>query len=123
VSTSLGKRLRAWAALAAFVGSLGLPLVSASHFSADDDLACGQVSLYAARTTLQYQTVKPAAPGTHCALCHWQRAVGGAVASAPVAAFSTPAPDQVRPFATLSFSGAEAIRRQPSRAPPASTLS
>jgi len=75
---SFAFRVRAWAALTVFVGSLGLPFLAARHLTFDDDAACGvdELTVYHQRTQVEAAQAAPI-PG-HCALCHWLRAVGGA---------------------------------------------
>jgi hypothetical protein len=121
--TPVGHRVRAWVALLAFLGGLALPFLNSKHFGADDDAACGQVSLYSGHTRLEFRAEPPPAPRDHCALCHWQRAVGGASPASPLAAFSNLAPDALRPVPATRVAGASAVRQRPSRAPPASILS
>lgn len=113
------KRLRAWVALAAFLGSVGLPFVSASHMLADDDAACGQVSLVNHHPVVQFERSTPASPLEHCAICHWQRAVSGASTSARVtAALSLESSLAEAPERTRAL-GRGAPDTRSSRAPPA----
>src|ERR1041384_2221451 len=80
-----GLRIRAFAALVAFVGSLALPLLSFGHLTFDDDRACDSLELRADQNprTAVGET-RPALPPEHCALCHWLRAVGNARTSGSV---------------------------------------
>lgn len=121
--TPVGHRLRAWVALLAFLGGLGLPFLNARHFGYDDDAACGQISLFNGHTQQQYEATAAPIPRDHCALCHWQRAVGGAAPSPAVAAFSAPEPNRLRPIPRTRDNGTAAVQERPSRAPPASILS
>jgi hypothetical protein len=121
--TPVGHRLRAWTALVAFLGGLGLPFLNARHFGADDDTACGQVSIFNGHTQQQVDAAPAPVPRDHCALCHWQRAVGGAAPSAPVASCSTPESNRLLPAPATRGVGSAAVQERPSRAPPALTLS
>lgn len=112
-------RLLAIALLAALLGSLGLPWLSASHRFNDDphwavDLAIDHPD---------GPHVGDGAPGneTHCELCHWLRTMRSAHGAAPVVvAFQAQA--VVQPVAAAPRTRAAQARRAHSRAPPASPL-
>ena len=116
--TSWRRSLRGWLALAAFFGGLTLPFQSERHFWGIDDPSCEQPSVYGLQTTTTLKAATPAPTATHCAICHWQRAVGGAstASTQSVVAWLTPldsAPPLVStlvPFVVRSD--------KPSRAPP-----
>lgn len=76
--TALARRGSAWAALVAFVASFGLGGTAAGHRDADGDASCEQVELAEGHGRVQFEAVKPSPAATHCAICHWQRAVSGA---------------------------------------------
>lgn len=75
---SLLRRLRAWVALLTFTATFGFGVVTVGHFGAEDDAACGQVTLVDGHPRMQFEPVKLSAPATHCPFCHWQRVVSGA---------------------------------------------
>jgi hypothetical protein len=77
----LGLRLRALLALAAFVGTFSLPLISVGHLAFDDDRACGSIELAGYGADARFAPAQAPIPQNHCALCHWLRAVGGASTS------------------------------------------
>lgn len=76
------RRLTGLVAILTFVAGLCLPLFS-GHFLLDDDTAC-QTDVLVALTAQPpvVQAPQPEAPPEHCAICHWQRAISGAHASA-----------------------------------------
>jgi hypothetical protein len=112
------RRLVALSAIVTFAAGLCLPLLS-GHFLVDDDTACDTdvlVPITSQPNTIQAS--QPEAPLEHCAICHWQRAISGAHASARTIAVRAPQPsasvamDATRtPELTLQHFGA-------SRAPP-----
>jgi hypothetical protein len=67
-------------ALAAFVGTLGLPLIASRHAFGDDaDLGWGEQQLGPRHPVTQLERTHPAPPDDHCAICHWVRALGSSV--------------------------------------------
>lgn len=84
------RRLTGLVAIVTFVAGLCLPLFS-GHFLLDDDTAC-QTDVLVSRTARAQaiQTAQPVAPLEHCAICHWQRAISGAHASARTIAVRSP---------------------------------
>lgn len=117
---SVSLRLRALAALATFVGSLSLPLVSFSHLLQDDDRACGSVLLALGHPWAQLEAPHPSLPADHCALCHWLRAVGGARTSGVVTTHTWLEPGASAPVLALVWRPAVLVTERPSRAPPQS---
>ena len=113
-------RLRSWIALVAFVGALGLPLVTASHLAPDDDAACGLVVLVPGSTTAEVGEAQDTLPPGHCALCHWLRAVGGAqpAVAKTVVAWLEPVGSEAPLVAPDPHF--DAVADSPSRAPPVS---
>jgi hypothetical protein len=70
-------------ALAAFVGTLGLPLIASRHAFGDDvDLGWGEQQIGPGHPITQIERVRPAPADDHCALCHWARALGSSVTGA-----------------------------------------
>lgn len=112
-------RAQAFVLLAALLGSLGLPWLSASHRFNDDphwavDLAIDHPD---------GPHVGNDAPGdeTHCELCHWLRTMRTAHGAAPVVV-SFQAEAVVQPVADAPRTRAAQARLAHSRAPPASPL-
>ena len=115
-------RKQAWVALLAFVASLSLPLVASKHLAFDDDTACEPDVFAAHRADTQpthYETVRPVTPTTHCALCHWLRAVGGAQPNSAVADVAWFEPAAVVTVVPVQWHASTRITDRPSRAPPA----
>ncbi len=75
---SLLRRVSAWTALITFTVAIGLGGMVAGHQGPDDDTACLPTALTDAHahSSAQFEASKKAA--SHCPVCHWQRAVGGA---------------------------------------------
>jgi hypothetical protein len=84
------------------------------------DVECGAPALVPGHPTTQFEAVLPSL-ADHCAVCHLQRAFGGAMAVAlrTIRAEARPAVSGAEPFYDLP---ARARRLLPSRAPPASLL-
>jgi hypothetical protein len=72
------RRLAAWTAVWAILGTLQLPAVARLHSPIEEDLACGETSVIVRHPTTQFEQVLPAQGDGHCAICHLQRAVSGA---------------------------------------------
>jgi hypothetical protein len=115
-------RLRAYVALAAFVGSFALPLVAKPDFGPDDDSACGQVSLVNGHPVTQIEMVVPPKGFDHCPFCHLQRALSGAAPSTAVALVLPLGATAVASPVTR-HAGTTAVPHRPSRGPPSITLS
>lgn len=73
------RRVSAWTALIAFSATLGLGWMVVSHQGLDDDTACqpAVVTDAHAHSSAQFESARKD-PGSHCPVCHLQRAVGGA---------------------------------------------
>lgn len=65
-------------ALVAFTASLCLGWTTVGHLGPADDAECGAVEVAAGHAGSQFEAVKASLPASHCAFCHWQRAVSGA---------------------------------------------
>lgn len=78
VAAFVARRLGAWIALVAFSASFGIGWSASSHHEADNDADCGQVQLASSHPRVQFEAAKDPVQATHCAFCHWQRAVSGA---------------------------------------------
>jgi hypothetical protein len=76
---SVRRRASAWVTLAAFVCAFGLQVASPQHIGGDDDLACGPSSL--SGHSARFETSQPPVKAEHCAVCHWWRDIGRAVAT------------------------------------------
>jgi len=113
-----GRRIRAWVTLAAFLGTLAIPVATLGHFTPDDDAACGPVIGAPGHASTQVEVPRPAPVPQHCALCHWLRAVGGAAPSVPRVAMSLPTPARVQAPATEHRATDPTLNERPSRAPP-----
>jgi hypothetical protein len=118
MALSPGLRLRALLALAVFSISLSLPLLSFGHFTLDDDTACGSVKLSAAHPGSQFELVRPPLPPSHCALCHWLRAVGGSQTSGITTVHAWLGPAAPTISFPAAWSPAPTVSLLPSRAPP-----
>lgn len=114
------RRLVALVAMATFVAGLCLPLFS-GHFLVDDDTACDtDVLIPITSQPNTIQASQPEAPLEHCAICHWQRAISGAHASARTIAVRAP---QLSAAVTIDATRAPVVTLQhfgASRAPPSS---
>ena len=110
-------RLRAWIALSAFLATFALPVAGAGHLSLDADAACEPET--AGHSQSQFEIVHPPAAGTHCAICHWLRAVGGARTDIRVVAAAWLEPVGLEPALTPFWRGAPTVSERPARAPPA----
>ena len=112
----------AWCALVAFLSGLAVPLYESHPIDAADDAAC------ATGGGVGPDGVKPvmraAVPGDHrpdhCVVCHWLRAIGGAVVQ-DVAALGAPATPASSQIAGSGAVLAAAYLTGASRAPPASS--
>ena len=116
--TSLGRSVRGWLALVAFLGGLTLPFQSARHFWGIDDPSCDQPSVYGLQTTTTLQTATPAPSAAHCTLCHWQRAVGGASTASNQSVVAWLTPLDAAPALASTFVPLVVRSDKPSRAPP-----
>jgi hypothetical protein len=110
-------RVRAWAALGAFAGSLLLPSISAGHSATDGDDA-GDPALAARHVTEQVEPVRSPVTGDHCPLCHWLRAVGGARPAVGGLPRRVLQPTAAPALEITSVVPAAPVGRQRSRAPP-----
>jgi mono/diheme cytochrome c family protein len=78
-------RVVATFALAAFLGTLALPLFASRHGFGDDvDAGWGGQRLVTGHPVTQVEPVYPATADEHCAICHWARAFGSSVTGAPL---------------------------------------
>ena len=111
-------RLRAWIALGAFLATFALPVAGSGHLSLAADAACDPGET-AGHAQSQFEIVHPTAAGTHCAVCHWLRAVGGARTNIRVIAAAWLEPAGLEPALTPSWRGALTVFERPARAPPA----
>jgi hypothetical protein len=73
------RRLSAWTALLTFSATFGLGWMVVGHQGFDDDADCkpAVVTDAHAHSAAQFETPRKAL-GSHCPVCHLQRAVGGA---------------------------------------------
>ena len=117
----LVRRAVAVVALSLWIAGLVLP-VAGAHARVFDDVACGAGVVSSAHPVPQFEARRAPVDDGHCAVCHLQRAIGGAIALAENA------------FAAqdLSRGPAASFQRQPrftaalslsSRAPPCTTQS
>ena len=116
--TSIGRSVRGWLALAAFLGGLSLPFASARHFWGVDDPACDQATVFGLKTAASYTTATPAPAQGHCTICHWQRAVGGATTAAAQSVVAWLTPLESAPVLASTFVPLVVRSDKPSRAPP-----
>jgi hypothetical protein len=112
------RRLRAWGALVAFVGTLGLPLATVSHQMWGDDRACLPTGPGLDHATVQFEAVLPAGPADHCAVCHWLRTARGARVGASESSVSLLQATNLLVLPHPSRPASEVITHRPSRAPP-----
>jgi hypothetical protein len=110
-------RLRAWMALGAFLATFALPVAGAGHLALDSDAACDPAET-SGHSRAQVEIVHPTAAGTHCAICHWLRAVGGARTDIRVVAVAWLEPAGLEPTLTPFWRGALTASERPARAPP-----
>jgi len=115
---SLSLRLRALAALSAFVGGLSLPLLSLGHLALDDDTACGSVVMAFGQPGTRVESQEPSLPAQHCPLCHWLRAVGGARTADAVTTLAWLEPSASAPGVAPVWHPVLVVTERPSRAPP-----
>jgi len=73
---SAARRALALVVLATFAATFGFGAALPGHISGDDDPACNPGTA-TGHNSSQFETVKAPAAAPHCALCHWQRVVGG----------------------------------------------
>jgi len=116
---SIGLRLRALAALVAFVGSLTLPLLSLGHFVLEDDRACAPVQLTTTGDDAELEPLRPAPPQNHCVVCHWLRAVGGSRTTGVTTCDVWLEPSAPTVIVAPAWHATLALTDRPSRAPPA----
>jgi hypothetical protein len=121
--SSIRRSVRGWLALAAFLGGLTLPFQSARHFWGIDDPSCDQASVYGLQTTTKIQTAAPASTTTHCTICHWQRAVGGASTASAQSVIAWVIPTDAPLPAVSRFVPSIVLSERPSRAPPPAFIS
>jgi mono/diheme cytochrome c family protein len=121
MAASCFRHLSALILLVAMAGGLVMPLFGDLHV--ESDVACADDALAATshHQTIQFESIRPAVAGDHCAICHLQRAMGGATDDAKrYVPGGEAAPWTVR---TLTHTTSELVRLDvPSRAPPASAL-
>lgn len=80
---NLWRRAIAWLVLAGFLSAQGAVWVAAVHADMEDDAACASLDGPAIvgphhQAGLQFEETNLPNPIEHCALCHMERAVGGA---------------------------------------------
>jgi hypothetical protein len=116
-----GLRARAWLALGIFIGGLALPIVSPAH-PVDDDQDTPGVALISHHPWSEIASVLPPAVPQHCAICHWERALSGASASARVEVASALHAIAVGRLEIRLSADSAPIRHGSSRAPPSPVL-
>jgi hypothetical protein len=73
------RRVSAWTALITFSATFGLGWMVAGHEGLEDDTACKPAAVIDAHAHSSAQFESPRKSlGSHCPVCHLQRAVGGA---------------------------------------------
>ena len=115
------RRLFGFLTLAVFLGSLGLPLLPATHFDWNDDTACGATGFAAGRKDAFSAAKTPPVP-QHCAICHWLRAMGAAAPGHVVATGPAIAQPRILSASAINAPDLLLVRHCPSRGPPASSL-
>jgi hypothetical protein len=111
------RRATALAVLVGWMGTVVLPSIAALHTPVLDDAACGDPLWSNPHPTTQFEAVLPSLYGEHCAVCHLQRALRGALASAT----RLPSPDDIAPAGRLLAAPGVLtleVSAGPSRAPP-----
>jgi hypothetical protein len=87
-----------------------------------DDPACARTRVAAVQTPAQVTSASDSNPSSHCALCHWLRAIAGAM---PSETATTLSPLEIREttIARLVWWHDEMLPlERPARAPPSSVL-
>jgi hypothetical protein len=115
------RRLFGLLTLAAFLGSLALPLLPATHFDWNDDTACGAVGLAGSRGD-RVSTIPASSAPRHCELCHWLRAMGSAAPSDMAATGVPVEADRLRPITAADAPDLLLSGSRQSRGPPAVSL-
>lgn len=111
-------RLVATLALAAFLGTLALPLVASRHGFGDDvDAGWGGQRFGTGHPVTQIEPVYPVAADEHCAICHWARAFGSSVTGAPMRYVPTVTSSPIV-FSPLDAPSAIFLAVGPPRGPP-----
>jgi hypothetical protein len=101
--------------------SVLLPATAESHALWNDDLACSW-SLSSSDDAPAQVTSATSPDATHCALCHWLRAIGGAVPSESALTLSGLAPREILLVRLVWWHDEMRPLARPSRAPPAFDL-
>lgn len=118
------RRSIAWLILAGFLSAQGAVWVAAVHASFEDDAACAALDGHGLigphhQAGLQFEETNLPNPIEHCALCHMERAVGGArlarVAAAGLLERLTLRPVESVIAASLVETRATALRGPPVR--------
>lgn len=103
--------------------SIVLPAIVEGHaLSNSDDPGCARTTVAAAKTPTQVAPAPVSDSSSHCALCHWLRAIAGAM---PSEGAPTPSRLDIReiPIARLAWWHDEMLPlERPARAPPPSVL-
>jgi hypothetical protein len=105
--------------LLAFVSSLLVPVVTASHLAGEDDPACSPESVAAGHRTAQLEDRTPPSTARHCAVCHWLRAMATATTRTPVVLLNGLASRPAAPAEHTHFLGALLPSGFTTRGPPA----
>lgn len=116
VSTRL-RQFAACAAVISLVGGLSLPMWASSHAVRDVDSACGPVA-FSGHPTEQFENVRSPLGPSHCAVCHWWRALGGARASHSPVSLGWLEPGGFSNVMPAVWLGQPLVSDRPSRAPP-----
>jgi hypothetical protein len=111
------RRLGGWLTLAAFFGVLAVPVVAGVHLAWNDDSFCEEADL-APRHATQLTTEHAPIDASHCAVCHWMRAVASATPRPATRTIFALIPRQVETSLLVSTAGRTPALEQPSRAPP-----
>ena len=116
------RRNIAWVLLAGFVSAQGTVWVAAHHATLEDDAACAAMDGLEFvgphhQAGLQIEETNPPSPIEHCAICHLQRHVRGALLSRVTGV--TPPADLVRIVVEQTVQLAPVVLPAlPSRGPP-----
>lgn len=117
MSKLLSRRLSAVIVLVTIFGGVVMPLFGDLH--AEADIVCAEDGWGATphHQATQFESVRPPVGGDHCAVCHLQRAMGGAADDAKRYVQGSVAASWVA--RALARATREAARHEmPSRAPP-----
>jgi hypothetical protein len=114
------RRLVGKLVLVAFVGILSSPLVASSHLQWSEEAECGSPALGPRHARTQFESAGTPQAASHCAICHWARAVAGSAPTASASGLPGLAPRGLHVEALVWWSGQSRSFERPSRAPPVS---